>query len=239
MSAEPSASYVFAPAPSLISNAGQGLFYTAGPSIIPKGTTILIYAGEVLSTAEAMRRGRDGEETGYLMRLGMGPSVPLPSDDDVLPLAPPAADTAAASAPDGSGRSIIWIDASADLSPLARYMNDCRNPIGHNAAFVKQPLRHVAEVVTTRDVALHEELFVSYGKLYWGPGRAWGVKVSVQALGAAYATNTLLVAGAVHDENVRACLEVWTRHQGRLTQSAVVLAAAPVLIPELPTPPIS
>lgn len=237
MSAEPSASYVFAPAPSLISNAGQGLFYTAGPSIIPKGTAVLIYAGAVLSTAEAMRRGRDGEETGYLMRLGMGPSVPLSSDVPTLPLAHLAAGaaTAAAGALEGPGRSIIWIDASADLGTLARYMNDCRNPIGYNAAFVKQPLRHVAEVVTTRDVALHEELFVSYGQLYWGPGRAWGVNVPVHALGAAYAANALLVAGAVHDENVRTCLAVWKRHRDKIAKGAVAAAA----VPELPTPPVS
>jgi len=214
MSCAPSESYVFTPGPSLIANAGQGLFYTAGPSIIPKGTMILEYSGAVLSTGEAMRRGREGEETGYLMRLGMGPKAPLSLEGPNAPERQ-ADDTAASSVDDlvNPATSIIWIDASANLSTIARYINDCRNPIGHNTEFVKQPHRHVAQVVTTRDIALHEELFINYGKFYWGPSRTWGVKVPVLELGASYSKNELLVAGAIDDPNIKTCLEVWKRHQ--------------------------
>jgi uncharacterized protein YdbL (DUF1318 family) len=213
MSCEASESYVFTPGPSLIANAGQGLFYTAGPSIIPKGTIILEYSGAVLSTGEAMRRGREGEETGYLMRLGMGPSAPLSLDASNAPELQVDDAASPVSAPETLTTSIIWIDASANLSTLARYINDCRNPIGHNTQFVKQPHRHLAEVVTTRDIALNEELFINYGKLYWGPSRSWGVKVPVLELGACYAKNEVLLAGAVDDPNVSTCLEVWRRHQ--------------------------
>jgi len=60
-----------------------------------------------------------------------------------------------------------YVDAKDDESVLARYINDCINPAGHNVRFDKQPLQRAALVVASRDVACGEELFADYGKRYW------------------------------------------------------------------------
>jgi SET domain len=60
-----------------------------------------------------------------------------------------------------------YIDARPCPHILARYINDCINPAGHNVRFDKQPKEGRALVVATRDIYPGEEIFVDYGKWYW------------------------------------------------------------------------
>jgi SET domain-containing protein len=60
-----------------------------------------------------------------------------------------------------------YVDAEPHKDVFARYMNDCINPTGWNVEFLKLPDKGCALVVALRDIAVHEELFVSYGKRYW------------------------------------------------------------------------
>lgn len=60
-----------------------------------------------------------------------------------------------------------YVNAEPHLLVYSRYMNDCINPAGWNVEFVKKPELGYALVVALRDIAVHEELFVDYGKRYW------------------------------------------------------------------------
>ena len=60
-----------------------------------------------------------------------------------------------------------YVDAKASPECLARYINDCRNPLGYNVTFVKKPEEHCADIIATRDISVGEELFADYGKWYW------------------------------------------------------------------------
>lgn len=46
----------------------------------------------------------------------------------------------------------VYCDAHDDLTMLARYINDCRNPLGYNVKFVKLPEEKKALVVASRDI---------------------------------------------------------------------------------------
>mmetsp|Transcript_29250 Transcript_29250/g.28002 ORF Transcript_29250/g.28002 Transcript_29250/m.28002 type:complete len:148 (+) Transcript_29250:141-584(+) len=61
----------------------------------------------------------------------------------------------------------IYIDAKHSPECLARYINDCRNPLGYNATFDKRPEDLCALVIATRDIMKGEEIFVDYGRWYW------------------------------------------------------------------------
>jgi len=65
----------------------------------------------------------------------------------------------------------VYVDSRESLFCSARYINDCRNPAGHNVRFDKRPKDACALVVTTRDIGAGEELFVDYGKWYWNSGQ--------------------------------------------------------------------
>jgi hypothetical protein len=60
-----------------------------------------------------------------------------------------------------------YIDAREAPQCLARYINDCRNPLGYNVRFDKKPEDRCADVVALRDIDPGEELFADYGKWYW------------------------------------------------------------------------
>lgn len=60
-----------------------------------------------------------------------------------------------------------YIDNREYLHMLARYINDCINPIGHNVKFEKHPELNCAVIVATRDIFPGEELYADYGKWYW------------------------------------------------------------------------
>jgi hypothetical protein len=53
---------------------------------------------------------------------------------------------------------------------VGRLINDARNPARTNAAFHKRPGEGRAVVVALRSVAAGEEVFASYGRLYWLAG---------------------------------------------------------------------
>eukprot|EP01029_Cantina_marsupialis_P005726 TRINITY_DN16237_c0_g1_i1.p1 TRINITY_DN16237_c0_g1~~TRINITY_DN16237_c0_g1_i1.p1 ORF type:complete len:563 (-),score=128.44 TRINITY_DN16237_c0_g1_i1:448-2136(-) len=60
-----------------------------------------------------------------------------------------------------------YVDAREDESVFARFINDPRNSLLHNAEFKKKPESGIAEVIATRDIRKGEEIFVNYGKWYW------------------------------------------------------------------------
>ena len=85
----------------------------------------------------------------------------------------------------GSG---VFVDARTRYDVLARYINDCRGPSAiqssddpprrptsrpgrdkrcHNVAFDKRPDERRARVVAARPVFAGDELYASYGPLYW------------------------------------------------------------------------
>ena len=61
----------------------------------------------------------------------------------------------------------VYIDANNCFLCLARYINDCRNPAGHNVIFDKNEYEKCAKIIATRNIYLGEELYVDYGKWYW------------------------------------------------------------------------
>ena len=62
----------------------------------------------------------------------------------------------------------MYLDASSSMCCSGRYINDCRNRLGYNAHFVKFPDRKIAEVRATCWIPEGAEVFVSYGRWYWG-----------------------------------------------------------------------
>ena len=60
-----------------------------------------------------------------------------------------------------------YVDAGFFPCCSARYINDCRNPLGHNCRFEKIPERRSAEVRAVRRIPRGSELYASYGRWYW------------------------------------------------------------------------
>jgi len=61
----------------------------------------------------------------------------------------------------------ILVDPGPMLSIKARYINDPLNEEIVNCKFVADPAHFRCAVVATRDIRSGEELFVSYGDMYW------------------------------------------------------------------------
>jgi hypothetical protein len=61
----------------------------------------------------------------------------------------------------------VYVDSRESMHILARFINDCINPAGHNVRFEKLPQEGRADVIATRDIYPNEELFVDYGRWYW------------------------------------------------------------------------
>lgn len=61
----------------------------------------------------------------------------------------------------------VFVDARTRYEVHARYINDSRDKRVHNVAFDKRPLEMRARVVAARPVAAGDELYASYGPLYW------------------------------------------------------------------------
>ena len=59
------------------------------------------------------------------------------------------------------------IDALDHPDVLARYINDARDPLKQNARFVKLKPERKALVVALRDIEPDEEIYASYGEVYW------------------------------------------------------------------------
>lgn len=59
------------------------------------------------------------------------------------------------------------IDAKDSLDCFGRYINDGMQPEFQNARFVK--IKHLkrANVISLRDIHAGEEIFASYGNVYW------------------------------------------------------------------------
>ncbi|CAD7942586.1 unnamed protein product [Amoebophrya sp. A25] len=159
-------------APSRIPEAGNGLFaHTA----ISRDSVVTRYTGSILSTGEAMRL----EDKCYLMRLGNGiyvdgnPNRPIKAvsaveggtveDREVLnqkALQEGQGDVLVAESEESSGKP----SSISSSCSLASYLNDCKP---YNCYFVKRPEAGCADVVALRDIEPGEELYVSYGKMYW------------------------------------------------------------------------
>ena len=60
-----------------------------------------------------------------------------------------------------------YIDAKSCLRCIARYINDCRNPLGYNVFYDKRPDEKIALVIVMRDIQPGEEIFADYGKWSW------------------------------------------------------------------------
>jgi hypothetical protein len=69
-----------------------------------------------------------------------------------------------------------FIDALPTKDVLARFINDPRLEERYNVAFehIKEPDVWHCPVVAQRDIAIGEELFVSYGPRYWSEARMIG-----------------------------------------------------------------
>lgn len=61
----------------------------------------------------------------------------------------------------------LFVDPGPLLAIKARYINDPLNDELINCEFVPQPYLFRCAVVATRDIKPKEELFVSYGEMYW------------------------------------------------------------------------
>ena len=61
----------------------------------------------------------------------------------------------------------ILVDPQPVLSIKARFINDPLNEAVVNCKFVPDPSEFRCAVVATRDIRAGEELFVSYGEIYW------------------------------------------------------------------------
>ena len=61
----------------------------------------------------------------------------------------------------------LFVDPRPCPGVKARYINDCINPHGHNVVFISDPEQRRVQVKATRDIVRGEELFVSYGEVYW------------------------------------------------------------------------
>ena len=61
----------------------------------------------------------------------------------------------------------VFVDARTHYDVHARYINDCRDKRVHNVSFDKRPSEQRALVVASRPIAAGDELYASYGPLYW------------------------------------------------------------------------
>jgi hypothetical protein len=61
----------------------------------------------------------------------------------------------------------VFVDARTHYEVHARYINDCRDKRVHNVSFDKRPAERRALVVAARPIAAGDELYASYGPLYW------------------------------------------------------------------------
>ncbi len=154
---------------SWIPGAGYGLFACKK---VMYGETVCIYWGKRLSTSEALKLS----DKSYLMRLGeqvyidalecvgkdLSVSISSPDNTTLLSNSSTIIDNTAF----GVARIPESSNACINIC-LARYINDCRNPLLYNVQFKKDPEHGIAYVVAIRDIEPGEELFVDYGKWYW------------------------------------------------------------------------
>ena len=61
----------------------------------------------------------------------------------------------------------VFVDARTHYDVHARYINDCRDKRVHNVSFDKRPSERRALVVASRPISAGDELYASYGPLYW------------------------------------------------------------------------
>jgi len=96
----------------------------------------------------------------------------------------------------------IYVDSREQMDCMARYINDCRNPLCYNVRFDKDPVNGIARIVAIRDIVPGEELFVDYGKWYWlklNPSRLTFMDVQKYKQSAGSALPAGEVAGAAPD----------------------------------------
>mmetsp|Transcript_9829 Transcript_9829/g.16468 ORF Transcript_9829/g.16468 Transcript_9829/m.16468 type:complete len:177 (+) Transcript_9829:45-575(+) len=86
-----------------------------------------------------------------------------------------------------------YVDAMHCTNVVARYINDCINPVGWNVVFEKYSDGGFALVRSLRYIECSEELFVSYGKRYW-------LLQKPVALSTAKLLPTVLAATAAEDQ---------------------------------------
>ena len=137
-------------APSTIKDAGNGLFALVN---IPKGATVCNYAG-YRHHYQSQKRLKD---RAYVLKLQNG----WPKHDR---------------------RNDGFINALPTKDVLARYINDPSGPIGSineekcNVKFehIQEPNIWYCPVISLREIAEGEELFISYGPRYWSESRQIG-----------------------------------------------------------------
>ena len=61
----------------------------------------------------------------------------------------------------------LFVDPKPCPNIKARYINDCINPNGYNCYYKSNQSKRCVEVRAMRNIRKGEELFVSYGELYW------------------------------------------------------------------------
>jgi hypothetical protein len=126
-------------APSTIIGAGNGLFVTAH---IPKGEVVCNYAG-YRHHYQSQKRFK-GKARAYILKLQNG----WPKNDR---------------------RNDGFVDAFSTEDILARFINDPKLEERCNVTFkyIQEPGIWHCPVVSLRDIAAGEELFISYGPRYW------------------------------------------------------------------------
>lgn len=131
-------------APSTIEGAGNGLFVT---SSIPKGAIVCHYTG-YRHHYQSQKRLKDRS---YILKLRNG-------------------------WPEWDRRNDGFVDALPTHDAIARFINDLKIEEKCNVKFEHTEERDIwhCPVVAQRDIAAGEELFISYGPLYWSESRTIG-----------------------------------------------------------------
>jgi len=124
-------------APSTIEGAGNGLF---AKSLIPKGAIVCYYTGYRHHYKSKQRL----KDQAYVLRMENGwPKFDRKNDG--------------------------FVDALPTKDVLARFINDPRQEERCNVKFehIQEPGNWHCPVVAQRDISAGEEVFISYGCLYW------------------------------------------------------------------------
>ena len=149
--------------PSTVPNAGRGLF--AAREFKRDEVVVKYEGGAVESTGEAMRVS----DKSYLMKLSPGLYVNSPDSWWFERIA-----------------QVNNGDESATKCGLGRFLNDSTP---YNVYFDKKPEEKCAYAVAMRDIKSGEELFVSYGKMYWQAAKAMGVEKRNRPVGTVVSSN--------------------------------------------------
>ena len=145
---------------SWIAAAKEGLFARQD---VRKGDVVTCYVGEKLPTKIAIKRNNKS----YLMRLGINSKFFYSKALNLLHFALHNVTLVTIHAHMLVLGKDVYVDSLYCPHSLARFINDCRTPSGHNVMFIKSAAEGCAWVIATRDIQKDEEIFVDYGRWYW------------------------------------------------------------------------